>query len=280
MLNLDSLKKIIRRNLIAPYLCKNLSKQLIPILGCQRSGTTLTFLILTAHPQIRGLDEFDSHFSFSDYSWRLLWENSRQGYFSCFKLPQKVAELNYIVRYYPFSKIIWPVRSPYATISSMKKLKMEKDSNWLESQKGSISELQRLSHLFKEIKTLDIDHLRETMPVALGAYVWQYKMLALKRYKEQSLAVYDFAFETLLESPAEILPNILNFIGAEWHDSVLNPEQFSQGRERQVYAGGTRADRPIDSSRKDPSLLLEQREIDCINSICEEGMAMYNYALK
>lgn len=278
MTGFENLKNLIRESFIAPYLCKPLSKNLIPILGCQRSGTTLTFLILTSHPKVRGLDEFDSRFSFSNYSWRLLLKYSSQGYFSCFKLPQKVSELDSIIRYYPHSKIIWPVRSPHATISSMKKLKMEANANWLESERGSIAELRRLHSLFSDIASIDVERLRQTMPVALGAYVWKYKMLALSKYREKTLDVYDFSFEKLVESPRDILPNILDFIGLEWHDLVLSPEKCKGKRERLVYAGGTLADRPIDASRQHPELLLSREEIDCINSICEREMKVYNYS--
>lgn len=201
MMSSDSLKQIIRKNIIAPYLCKPLSKKLIPILGCQRSGTTLTFLILTSHPKIVGFDESDARFSFSVYSWRTLFKNSLEGNFTCLKLPMKVSELPYITRYYSNSRIIWPVRSCYATISSMKKLRMTKKTNWLESPLGSVQELKTLSTLFSEIKNIDVEHLRQTMPVALGAYVWKYKMLALRQYQKESLDVYDFRFEELVESP-------------------------------------------------------------------------------
>lgn len=276
MISSKELQNIVRKNVIAPYLCKNLSRKLIPILGCQRSGTTLTFLILTAHPKIQGFDEFDSKFSFSSYSWRLLFDNALKGYYSCFKLPQKVYELSYISRYYPHSKIIWPVRSCYTTISSMKNLKRD-NRNWFDG--GSIRELNRLSYLFSEIKNIDLENLRQTNPVALGAYVWKYKMLALKMYQEQKLNVYDFLFEELVASPETQLPQLLDFIGVNWDDSVLHPEQSQEKRERVVYAGGTRSDRPIDKTRKSPKLSFNQDELDCINAICGKEMESYGYSL-
>lgn len=279
MASSQQLQNIIRKNIIAPYLCKNLSKKLIPILGCQRSGTTLTFLILTSHPKIQGLDEFDSKFSFSNYSWKILFRNALEGYYSCFKLPQKVHELSYIIDYYPHSKIIWPVRSCYATISSMKKLTMDNNRNWLDSKNGGVKELRRLANLFSEIRNLDLENIREKQPVALGAYVWKYKMLALKKYQEQKLNIYDFPFEELVDSPEKQLPQLLDFIGVPWDDSVLHPEQFQEKREKVIYAGGTRADRPIDTTRKSPTLSLSQDEIDSINAICEKEMASYGYSL-
>ncbi|MDJ0845040.1 sulfotransferase family protein [Crocosphaera sp.] len=282
MANSQQLQNIIRKNIIAPYLCKHLSKKLIPILGCQRSGTTLTFLILTCHPKIKGLDESDYEFSFSNYPWRILFRNTIKGYYSCFKLPQKVHELSYIIDYYPYSKIIWPVRSCYATISSMKKLIMKKtttNKNWLNSGVGSIRELKTLSTLFSEINDIDIEHLKKTMPVALGAYVWKYKMLALRKYQEQELNIYDFPFEELVDSPEKQLPQLLDFIGVPWDDRVLHPEQSQEKREKVIYAGGTRADRPIDRTRKSPKLSLTQDEIDSINAICGAEMASYGYSL-
>ncbi len=279
MISSKKLQNIVRKNVIAPYLCKNLSRKLIPILGCQRSGTTLTFLILTAHPKIEGLDEFESKFSFSSYSWRMLFRNTLDGNYSCFKLPQKVHELSYITRYYPHSKIIWPVRSCYATISSMKKLTINGERNWLDSNKGSVKELKNLSHLFSEINEIDIENLRQVNPVALGAYVWKYKMLALRTYQEQKLNIYDFPFEELVDSPETQLPKILDFIGVDWDDRVLHPEKSQEKREQVVYAGGTRSDRPIDKTRKAPTLSLNQDEIDCINAICEQEMESYGYSL-
>ncbi len=279
MVSSKQLQNIVRKKIIAPYLCTRLSINLIPILGCQRSGTTLTFLILTAHPKIRGLDEFDSNFSFSNYPWRVLLRNTLDGYYSCFKLPAETHQLSYITRYYHRSKIIWPVRSCYATISSMKNLSMNKKRNWLDADWGSIQELNNLTLLFSEIKNIDIENLRETNPVALGAYVWKYKMLALKLYQEQELNIYDFRFEELLDSPKTRLPELLDFIGVEWDDSVLSPEQSQEKRDKVVYAGGTRSDRPIDGTRKSPKLSLNQAEIDCINAICGKEMESYGYSL-
>ncbi len=104
-------------------------------------------------------------------------------------------------------------------------------------------------------------------------------MLALRMYQEQKLNIYDFPFEELVDSPETQLPKILDFIGVDWDDRVLHPEQSQEKREQVVYAGGTRSDRPIDKTRKAPKLLLNQDEIDCINAICEKEMESYGYSL-
>ncbi|MGB5596506.1 MAG: sulfotransferase, partial [Crocosphaera sp.] len=58
-------QKYLLRNLINfRVLSPPFSKSLVLILGCQRSGTTLTLLMLQAHPQIKGYDESHCHSPF------------------------------------------------------------------------------------------------------------------------------------------------------------------------------------------------------------------------
>ena len=80
---IESIKNIVQ----PPWLYSSLSKHLIIILGCQRSGTTLTYLILNSHPQIKGIDETESNYCFPNPS--ILYYNWIRGYTTCLKLPIK-----------------------------------------------------------------------------------------------------------------------------------------------------------------------------------------------
>lgn len=264
--------RLIRNLVEPPFLYSQLSKHSVLILGCQRSGTTLTFLILNSHPQVKGIDESESNYSFPHQN--VLYNNSKNNYLTCLKLPNQTFNLKYILQHFPQTKIIWPIRNPYRVVSSMRSFAIQrkaKQGNWLEffAQK----ELLSLSNFFPEIKTLNLANLDE---VSLGAYIWKYKNYALEQYKKTNLDILVFKYEDLLDNPREIISKILHFIGLNWDDIVLSHNQY-YNNDAKRYPGGTRGDLPINKSNKKRQFNLSQREIELVTSICQEQIIAYGY---
>lgn len=270
--NLTDKQKYILRNWVNfRFLSPPLSKSLVLILGCQRSGTTLTLLMLQAHPQIQGYDESHSHcqspFPFP-HSASLFYHNLRKT-LVCFKLPGHVFQLNYFLQYFPHTKIVWPVRHPYSTISSMRLLE-NAEGSWI--NRCAKQELKGIIPLFPEIETLNVDSLDD---VSLGAYVWKYKNMAISLFKDRGLNVFDFRYEDLLENPRQTMAKLLEFLELDWSEDVLNFEKSQSASKG--YAGKTRGDQPLNKSRKAPNLNLAEEDTQKINSICYELMKVYQY---
>lgn len=272
--NLNNNQTRLIRNLVEPpFLYSQLSKQSILILGCQRSGTTLTFLILNSHPQVKGIDETETSYSFPHQS--VLYRNSINNYLTCFKLPNQTFNFKYIMQHYPQTKIIFPIRNPYSVVSSMRSFAIQtksKQGNWLNC--FAKEELLSLDSSFlPNILSLDLDGLDE---ISLGAYVWKYKNMALDKYKKAGFDIFVFKYEDLLDNARKILTKIIDFAALDWDDIVLNHQKYYDG-ETQRYPGGTRGSRPINISNKKRKLNLSKDEIELITSICHEQMTGYDY---
>jgi hypothetical protein len=133
-------------------------------------------------------------------------------------------------------------------------------------------ELQQLTVFYPELIALDLDSLDE---VSLGAYVWKYKNLALNFYEKSGLNVFAFKYEDLLKNPQDIGSKMLNFIGLDWSENILQHEKHYE--QNKQYAGKTRGDRAIDVSRQQPKLVLSERDREVIASICQNPMEQYGY---
>lgn len=272
--NLNNNQTRLIRNLVEPpFLYSQLSKQSILILGCQRSGNTLTFLILNSHPQVKGIDETETNYSFPHQS--ILYRNSINNYLTCFKLPNQTFKFKYITQHYPQTKIIFPIRNPYSVISSMRSFAIQTKTiqkNWLNC--FAKKELLKLdSSFFPDILSLDLDSLDE---ISLGAYLWNYKNMALDKYKKAGFDIFVFKYEDLLDNPRKVITKILDFANLDWDDIVLNHQKYYEGDEKR-YPGGTHGNRPINISKKKRKLNLSKDEIELITSICRDQMIAYDY---
>jgi hypothetical protein len=264
---LGKLRCLAYRLAYPPPLYSKIAGKLVLILGCQRSGNTLTYLMLNAHPAVHGIDESDVGYQFPK---RASLNVTRDGEtLIALKFPTQTARIDYVVDYLSSSKIIWPSRNPYAVVSSMLRWK-ENKGNWIAVY--AREELWQHSFLFSEITDLDLEGLDD---VSLGAYVWKYKERALQLCKESKVEVFSFRYESLLENPRQFMSQIIDFIGLEWDESVLNyQEKYSPSKR---YPGGTDGSKALDKSRKNPELCLTERDIEIISRVCAEEMAAYGY---
>jgi LPS sulfotransferase NodH len=249
---------------------RRLSGRFTMILGAQRSGTTLLFMMLTSHRAVDGLDENESFLKFPSTKHLLRAALQRQEL--CYKLPTRTADLAYIRDLLGRASILWMVRHPYAVISSMRNLAYwtEDERNWLEAV-GAI-ELKRHAGLFEEIREIDTERLSEAQ---LGAYVWLYKMKAYTRFQEAGLGPFLVKFEDLLGNPKQVMEQVLDHLGLAWDERVLHHERYHAG---QVYSGETKGGEKLDTSRRKPGLALTDDEKRQIDTICAAYMERYGYA--
>ena len=246
-----------------------LSPNLILILGCQRSGTTLALLMLQAHPQIKGIDETEFPSPYPFPSSLALYYYQLQKKSLCLKLPEHIFNVEYIARHFPQAKILWIVRNPYSVISSMSLLKNTQGS-WI--KRCGATELKRLIPFFPEINQLDLDSLDE---ISLATMVWKYKNQALNIYKAKGLQVFDFKYEDLVADPQTMMSDILKFLGLDWSDRVLEHHKFHQPNK--TYPGNTKGDKALDTSRKSSQPKLTESEQNTVISLAEELINYYGY---
>lgn len=261
----DFLRDAVNLRVFSPALSPNL----VLILGCQRSGTTLALLMLQAHPFITGIDETEFPSPYPFPSSVSLYRHHLQQKRVCLKLPEHIFNVEYIARHFPQGKILWIVRNPYSVISSMSSLKNSKGS-WI--KRCGAMELKRLEPFYPEIAKLDLASLDE---ISLAAMVWKYKNQALEIYQQKGLNVMPFRYEDLLEDPQDMMQKVLEFLELPWSDRVLEYHKYhSTGK---TYPGNTKGDKAIDPSRKSSQPKLTQSETNRINAIAGELIKLYNY---
>lgn len=265
----DEQKNLLRDAVNLRVFSPALSENLILILGCQRSGTTLALLMLQAHPLIKGIDETEFPSPFPFPSSMALYYHQLQKKSICLKLPEHIFNVEYIAQHFPKTKILWIVRNPYSVIASMSALKNTRGS-WI--KRCGATELKRLIPFFPEINELDLTDLDE---ISLGAMVWKYKNQALDIYRQKGLQVFDFKYEDLVENPQSMMSDILNFLELPWSDCVLQHHKFHQ--QSKTYPGNTKGDKALDTSRTHSQPKLTASERNVIMSTAKELITYYQY---
>lgn len=267
----ETLKYRLRNIATLRHLAPGLSKRLFLIFGCQRSGTTLLLSILRAHPSITGVDETEFPSPYPFPSAQRLMLNRFTNQYACFKMLEHSNKLNFLSQFYPEAKVLWPVRNPHSTISSMMNL-TNSAGDWID--RCSESELKRLQPFFpNELGSLNLSELSKIEKAAL---YWTYKNQYVERLKAQGFDVLAFRYEDLLSQQRDTLTQIVNFLGLDWSNDVLSFHQKNRGK---LLAGGTRTDNPINVERASKlQSYLSAADMDLINQICEPMMSAYGYS--
>jgi hypothetical protein len=281
--------------LCSAILTNQLSGKLILILGAHRSGTTLTFMVLTSHPAITGKDEGEANFNFP--TGRELLNNCLNRKITCFKMPNATMHIDVIGRRFKHATIIYLMRHPYAVISSAKKLVLTKESenHWIkrldEKQLKKNTDflnrlarnvdgvrplrdlgplrLKRHARFCPEINRLDLDNMDD---VSLGAYLWKTKAMMIEKLQEIGVKVSLVRYEDLVEDPRRTLEPILQRMGIKFDDRMLVHHEVHAGK---YYCGGAVGSRLIDKTRIKPELDLSADEMKTIDSICGDYVARY-----
>lgn len=266
----EALKYTLRNLAALRYLAPGFSDQLYFIFGCQRSGTTLLLSILNAHPNITGTDEteFPSPYPFPSAP-RLALNRVTQQY-SCFKMLEHSQKLNFLKQFYPHAKVLWPIRNPHSTLSSMLKLS-NSEGTWID--RCVDAELERLKPFFPE--KLGKANLSERSQLEKAAIYWNTKNQYPAILQSHGFDVFPFKYEDLLQNPTETLTQIVQFLEIEWSDDLLN---FHQKNPSKVLAGGTRTNNPINAERASKlQSTLSATEVASINELCAPVMEAYGY---
>lgn len=259
------------RNLITlRYFSPIFSRNLFFIFGCQRSGTTLLLSILNAHPQITCVDETEFSSPYPFPSAQRLAVNKIANHYSCFKMLEHSHKLDFLKKFYPHAKILWPVRNPHSTISSMLNL-VNSQGDWID--RCVIQEIERLQPFFgQELENWNLSQLSK---IEFGSIYWLYKNQYPIWLKNNGFDVLEFKYEALIQNQKETLEKITNFLGIKWSNDLLKFYQKNSGK---IWAGGTRTDKPIDETRaSNLKGELNAEEINKINLICKQVMQKYSY---
>lgn len=193
--------------------------------GFGRSGTTLMRAIFDAHPNIRcgpetkiipsilqwhkNLIETKSIMAqindsaidvnlldkaIGNFINEIIIGNGKLSERLCDKDPNIAKHILYLKKIFPKSKFILMIRDPRAVVYSYSKIYKRNDGNFLEKIAKSWEKFMK-------------NAIRECQ-------------LAGDKF---CLNVF---YEKLVTNPSEELKNIINFVGEEWHDSLLNHEKY------------------------------------------------------
>ena len=267
---MTSLKYRLRNIATLRYLAPRFSARLFFIFGCQRSGTTLLLSILNAHPSIVGTDEteFPSPYPFPSAQRLLLHQLT--GRYACFKMLEHSNKLDFLLQFYPKAKVLWPVRNPHSTVSSMLNL-TNSEGSWVD--RCADSELERLKPFFPQ--QLGDVALSEVPTIEKAALYWTYKNQYVEILKEKGFDVFPFRYEDLLSQQKETLLKMVSFLGIDWSDDLLSFYRKNPGK---ALAGGTRTDKPINAERASKLQSdLSMEDLASINRICGPVMQTYDY---
>jgi len=167
-------------------------------------------------------------------------------------------------RYYPDAEFIFVVRHPFAVISSMRKLRFERENgeNWID--RYAEKEVRSMSTVDPEALA-GIENL--TNP-RLGARVWRLNCEAIEKAEQRGLNTTVIRFEDLMTNTESELKRVTERIGLQYEAQMLNYHERKENGGR-VLAGGTRGDRELDPSRGAPEIRLTEEEKE---EIVEESM--------
>jgi hypothetical protein len=246
---------------------RSLSGRVALVLGSQRSGTTLMFLMLTAHPRMTGLDEI--HAKFDLPPWPVVAANALQGKRTVYKLPIISARVSEIASGYPHSDLIWMIRHPFAVVASMRNLSFADGGTWLE--KYGLEEAEQTLAVTAPHERDALEHLDD---IALGATIWKHKLLLLDRYRKAGMRVHPVRYEALVTDPEAVFRELLAGLRLPWSSQVLEHHRF-HGDER--HAGGTVGTRQVDRSSMDRGDELNESEKAIVLEIAGELVDQYGY---
>lgn len=263
----------------------------IPIIitGCQRSGTTLTSLILDSHPDIKGVDEFDF---LPPMIFRYLCEPDPEATrFTAFKLPEYANLLPFIDNLQG-RRILWCFRNPLDVVWSMVKLNYNVGNTaipWTIHPRGGWGEIVNnywaldpkqkielsiymnkfwaLGEKFKNLSNPP-ENLRKVDRldcVFIGALCWRIKNELTSLYKHRNIDFHLVKYDDLVTNPKHTILRMLDYIQIGWRDEVMMHHLLHKG----LSIGNTDNSRAIDqNSLGEGEKNLSQDEQKLIKEIC------------
>lgn len=214
-----------------PITMANGKESLFFIIGCQRSGTTLTRLILESHSQVQCMDEYRCYEylknpkNFDDIKESkylglktpLITEQLEEPFFSD-------PSLNYII-YNNFKKNprLFMIRDVRDTTSSMINLQQE-DSTWFKIWPTKNLEfwIQTIPDFRKTYESeISLISNSKNQLHSIASFYWKIKTELIFDYEkfENTKRVY---YEELVQKPKETIEKMIDFLDIPWEDVLLS----------------------------------------------------------
>ena len=248
--------------------------------GCQRSGTTLLRLILNSHSQITCFDEAVAYATFMGQNNSSAESDSKIIGYKIPRFAEQLLATDVCDPDYPHipqffseeNEIIFITRDVLDVISSMKSLKFSAEESWLQKYAVDILKFRMKDKLFckkykREIKLVEKCNYSDC---AVGALYWKYKNDSFFEYQKHGLKLIAVQYENLVTSPEYEINKIIDFLGVEYEDSLLNHHRQQHGElEPDGKAiGGTDPARAISSSSIGKHVgVISQNEIQIIQDV-------------
>ncbi len=240
------------------------------VLGCQRSGTTMSGQILGAHENAVMIDEFEGLYpwfhaqadqapdaatlstkvmqkSTAKYADRAARYVAQGGgpmpadHIShlVLKAPNLTFEAAKIARLTTQVRVIYPQRDPRAVVASMVRLS---DIDFVTNQIKHLEGAPQVRAAFAS----DFDVLSDTtQPYWIrAAKVWKIKTGLVESFTAKGLPVLPLKYEDLVRNPDDMIPEILRFCDLPESQCAHHPESVYQG----TGPGGTKRTRRIDTT--------------------------------
>lgn len=212
-------------------------QQIIAVLGCQRSGTTLTGQILGAHPNAVLIDEPDGLYPWfhaaaegradaQDLARKMLrvaaekYSDPRSRFIESghnhildpsirvlvFKAPNLSYDWQKLSAFPIPIKIAYPVRDPRAVVASMACLS---HIDFVGNQRRLIEERPATKAEFQvELQMLADDSLPSWVHHTI---IWKVKSGLATKFRQHGLPVHQFRYEDLVHDPKTIIDNLTNY---------------------------------------------------------------------
>lgn len=238
--------------------CNRTSKMIL-VVGSQRTGSTLMSMILGSHPFLTFKgdpdlpDILDGTYHSGDVLHAVAW----------------TARHKILKEHVPQVRYIFMLRNIYAVVSSM--VSLGSSISW--SEQFAVPETARA------ISGISSWHSRHCVIPYLGdmyrsndllklstvcAYLKSYM---LREYVRSEMDVYAVRYEELVNNPKGILAKVMDFLGLEWDDTLLNHHNIQTGK---PFAGND-PNRSIDTESIDKwRSRLSDSDVEKISATVEE----------
>lgn len=242
---------------------------IIIVVGCQRSGTTLTAQILGSHPQAVMIDENDGLYAWTTAVFNSIgtsqvndlllaacsnasrkYQHSDLRFTSSSRIREnidhivlKAPNLTYsyaqIQQYFSPAKIVYLQRDIRDVVASIMRLT---NIPILANQIRFLQQAAHIQQQFPQQAAMIFDAMTPPhVKLALIAYI---KMSLMDRFIEHDQFLAPLRYEQLVSAPGVEIPQLLRHLGLTWSEYCLNHAGVLQGS----APGRTQRDRPLDTT--------------------------------